>query len=439
MKNVAFYTLGCKVNQYETEAMEEIFEKKGYKVVPFEGKADFYIINTCTVTNLGDRKSRQMIRKAKKNNKDSVIAVVGCYAQVAPDEVLNIEEVDVVVGTSERNSIVELCEIAAQKKEKIKVVKNIMEENSFEELKIENIKSRTRAYIKIQDGCNQYCTYCIIPYARGPIRSRNLESIIREGKRLSETGFKEIILTGIHVASYGKDLENTSLIDVIEEINRIQGIERIRLSSLEPTLITEEFMMRLSQLDKVCDHFHLSLQSGSDSVLKRMNRKYTTKEYKDIVDRIRKYMPYAGITTDIIVGFPQETEEEFMETYNFAKNIGFSRVHVFKYSPRRGTPAAKFKNQIHGNTKNRRSQKLIELGDRLTKEFNKNFIGNTLDVLFEEESNEKEGYIEGYTTNYIRTLTKINDNDKYDLRGQILPVKIKGLSGEFLIGEIEEF
>ena len=255
MKNVAFHTLGCKVNQYETEAMEEMFEKKGYKVVPFEEKADFYIINTCTVTNLGDRKSRQMIRKAKKNNKDSVIAVVGCYAQVAPDEVLNIEEVDVVIGTSERNRIVELCEIAAQKKGKIKVVKNIMEEDSFEELKIENIKSRTRAYIKIQDGCNQYCTYCIIPYARGPIRSRNLESIIREGKRLSKAGFKEIILTGIHVASYGKDLGDTSLIDVIEEINKIQGIERIRLSSLEPTLITEEFMMRLSQLNKVCDHF----------------------------------------------------------------------------------------------------------------------------------------------------------------------------------------
>lgn len=435
MKTVAFYTLGCKVNQYETEAMEELFETNGYKIVSTDEVADVYVINTCTVTNLGDRKSRQVIRRAKRLNEDSTIAVVGCYSQVAPEEVFSIEGVDVVIGTTDRNRIVELCEEAKENKSRINAVKDLKEIKDFEELNIDEIKSRTRAYIKIQEGCNQFCTYCIIPYARGPIRSRNLESIIEESNRLAKAGFKEIILTGIHVASYGKEKGETNLLDVIKEVSKVEGLQRIRLSSIEPTLITEEFMKSIVQLPKVCDHFHLSLQSGSDTILKKMNRKYTTSQYREIVDIIRKYMPHAGITTDIIVGFPGETEEEFNETYNFVKEIGFSRIHVFKYSPRKGTPASKFKNQILGNIKHERSEKLIELGNSLTREFNRKFIGETLEVLFEEEHEGDSSFIEGYTTNYIRVLSKHD----VSIKGEIVPIKMIELYNENLIGEIKEF
>jgi len=431
MMKVAFYTLGCKVNQYETEAMEEMFRKRGYEVVSFEEKADIYIINTCTVTNLGDRKSRQFIRRAKKLNKNSIVAAVGCYSQIAPDEVENIEGVDIVIGTTDKEKIVDLCEEVKQKRRKINVVRNIKYHKQFDNLSIDNLESRTRAYMKIQDGCNQYCSYCIIPYARGPIRSRKLEDILDEAEKLAKANFKEIILTGIHVASYGKDLKNLSLLDVINEVSKIEGIERIRLSSIEPTFIDEEFMTNVVDNKKFCDHFHLSLQSGSNSVLKRMNRKYTTEEYKNIVNLIRRYMPNAGITTDIIVGFPGETEEEFQETYDFVKNIGFSRIHVFKYSPRKGTPASKFDSQVHGSVKHQRSEKLIELGNQLANRFMDQFIGNRMEVLFEEN---KDGYYEGYTTNYIRVKAKSSK----DIQGEILPVKIKERENDILIGEIEE-
>ncbi len=431
MMKVAFYTLGCKVNQYETEAMEEMFRKRGYEVVSFEKKADIYIINTCTVTNLGDRKSRQFIRRAKKLNKNSIVAAVGCYSQIAPDEVENIEGVDIVIGTTDKEKIVDLCEEVKQKRRKINVVRNIKYHKQFDNLSIDNLESRTRAYMKIQDGCNQYCSYCIIPYARGPIRSRKLEDILDEAEKLAKANFKEIILTGIHVASYGKDLKNLSLLDVINEVSKIEGIERIRLSSIEPTFIDEEFMTNVVDNKKFCDHFHLSLQSGSNSVLKRMNRKYTTEEYKNIVNLIRKYMPNAGITTDIIVGFPGETEGEFQETYDFVKDIGFSRIHVFKYSPRKGTPASKFDNQIHGSVKHYRSEKLIELGNQLANRFMDQFVGNRMEVLFEEN---KDGYCEGYTTNYIRVKAKSSK----DIQGEILPVKIKVRENDILIGEIEE-
>lgn len=436
MKKVAFYTLGCKVNQYETEVMEEKFEKKGYKVVNPEEKADIYVINTCTVTNLGDRKSRQFIRRAKKNNKNAVIAVVGCYAQVSPKEVSNIKEVDVIMGTKNKNNIVDLCEKAMFEKVRINAVDNISDLREFEEMSIENNKFKTRAYIKIQEGCNRYCSYCIIPYARGPIRSRSLDNIILEAEKLAHNGYKEIVLTGIHIASYGLDLGTIRLIDVIEKINLISGIERIRLGSLEPTLVDKNFLDRLVKLDKVCDHFHLSLQSGSNSVLKRMNRKYTTEQYSEIVDLIRKYMPESGITTDIIVGFPGETDEEFEDTYRFIKKIGFSKIHVFKYSPRKGTPAAMFKNQIGGNIKNARSKSLIDLGHNLTVSFNKKYVGRLLDVLLEKKV-EYEGsiYMEGYTSNYIRVLTRASNK----LKGNIVPVKITSLKDENLIGEIEDF
>ncbi|NLW41390.1 MAG: tRNA (N(6)-L-threonylcarbamoyladenosine(37)-C(2))-methylthiotransferase MtaB [Tissierellia bacterium] len=432
MKRVAFYTLGCKVNQYETEAMEELFKNRGYEIVSNREEADIYIINTCTVTNLGDRKSRQFIRRAKKMNEDSIIAAVGCYSQVAPEEVEAIDGVDIVVGTTDRNRIVDLCEEAKSKNKKINVVKDIKYHKEFEPLNISDLPYKTRAYIKIQEGCNQFCSYCIIPYARGPIRSRDLEDIIMEAKRLAKAGFKEIILTGIHVTSYGKDLKGLSLTDVIEEVAKIDGIERIRLSSIEPTFVDKDFLERVVKTGKLCDHFHLSLQSGSDSVLKRMNRKYTTKEYRDIVKLIREYMPEAGITTDIIVGFPGETDEEFEESYRFVEDIRFSRIHVFKYSPRKGTPASQFKEQIPGDIKQIRSDRLIRLGDELMEEFHKAFIGRTLELLLEEE---KDGFIEGYTTNYIRVKVKGHN----DLQGKILPVRISGQEEDFLIGEIEEF
>lgn len=431
MKKVAFYTLGCKVNQYETEAMEEMFEKRGYKIVNSDEKADIYVINTCTVTNLGDRKSRQFIRRAKKLNQDSIIVAVGCYSQVAPEEVEKIDEVDIIIGTTDRHKIVDLCEEFELNNKKINIVKDLKGHKDFEELNIVDVKSKTRAYIKIQDGCNQFCSYCIIPYARGPIRSRELKDIIEEMERLAKTGFKEVVLTGIHVASYGKDLKDIGLLTVIEEVSKIEGIERIRLSSMEPTFIDRKFMEKAVEVNKLCHHFHLSLQSGSDTVLKRMNRKYSTSEYREIVELIREYMPDAGITTDIIVGFPGETDEEFEETYNFVKEIGFSRIHVFKYSPRKGTPASKMKGQIHGSIKSMRSERLIHLGESLMRDFNRRHIGRKVDVLFEEE---KDGFMEGYTTNYIR----VKVNAKEDLKGKILPVKINGLEDDFLIGKIEE-
>ncbi|HHY91013.1 MAG TPA: tRNA (N(6)-L-threonylcarbamoyladenosine(37)-C(2))-methylthiotransferase MtaB, partial [Clostridiales bacterium] len=317
METVAFYTLGCKVNQYETEAMKELFEKAGYTIVEAEGKADVYVINTCTVTNLGDRKSRQFIRRAKRNNPESIIAVVGCYAQIAPEEVLSIEGVNLILGTKDRNRIVEYVEQAKKSRGKINVVEDIMKADEFEEMPIEKMQGKTRAYLKIQEGCNQYCSYCIIPYARGPIRSRKLEDIVHEVRRLEQHGFKEIVLTGIHIASYGKDLGKNTLLDVIRSVHNAEGIQRIRLSSIEPTIMTEAFVEELSKLEKVCPHFHLSLQSGCDETLKRMNRKYTTDEYRRVVHRLRKIWPDVSITTDIMVGFPGETEEEFEKTMDF--------------------------------------------------------------------------------------------------------------------------
>lgn len=428
-KTVAIYTLGCKVNQYETEAMTELFLKAGYSIVNHEEFADIYVINTCTVTNLSDKKSRQFIRRSKNKNSEAIIAVVGCYSQVAPDEISAIEEVDIILGTDNRNKIVELCEEFKSERKKVNLVSDIMKVREFEDLEIEDVEGKTRAFLKVQDGCNQYCSYCIIPYARGSIRSRKIESIVEEVSRLSDAGFKEVVLTGIHIASYGKDLGDGRLIDLIEKIHEVDGIERIRLGSLEPTLVTDEFMTRLSRLNKVCNHFHLSLQSGSDTVLKRMNRRYTTDEYRKIVEIIRHYMNDVAFTTDIIVGFPEETEDEFRETYDFVEEIGFSKVHVFQYSPRKGTPAAELK-QLNGTIKHDRSKRLIELSEKLSKEFNEKFIGKTLDVLFEEESKYKAHHIEGYTTNYIRVIAL----EDFSLIGKIEPVKIEAIKDESLIG-----
>lgn len=409
MKKVKFSTLGCKVNQYETEAMAELFVKKGYEITD-DYNCDVFVLNTCTVTNLSDRKSRQQISKIRSENSNAVIAVVGCYSQVSPDEIENIQGVNVILGTKYRKEIVELCELAKSSNKIINKVENIGKNKEFEELTINTEHSMTRAYIKIQEGCSQFCSYCIIPYARGPIRSRNIRDIVLEAKRLADNGFKEIVLTGIHVASYGKDFDNKDigLIDVIEDIANIDKIKRIRLSSLEPRIVDKKFLDRLSQVEQFCDHFHLSLQSGSDSILQSMNRKYDTHLYERTINLIREYYPNAAITTDIIVGFPGETDEDFEQTLNFVDKIKFSKIHVFKYSNRKGTVASKMKNQIPGLVKKERSQRLIEKSKYYTDKLLDNMLNQPIKVLF--ESKNDNGFIKGYTTNYIRVKRQYNPN-----------------------------
>ena len=368
MKKVAFYTLGCKVNQYETEAMLEMFEKKGYTNVGSEEYADVYVINTCTVTHMSDRKSRQYIRRVKKKNPKSIIAVVGCYSQVSPEEILEIEDVNLVMGTNDRRTIVDRIE-ELDSNSKLSTVDDIMKVREFESIEISQNNGKTRAFIKIQDGCDRYCTYCIIPYARGRIRSRNIDEIREEIITLANNGYKEVVLTGIHVASYGKDLkEDIGILDVIKAVNDIDGIERIRLSSVEPVLFTDEFIDEICKIDKLVPHFHLSLQSGTDSTLKRMNRRYTAAEYKRTVDTLRDRIKDVMLTTDVIVGFPGETNEDFSETLRFLKEIKLMHMHVFKYSPRKGTPAASMKDQVDPQAKQFRSDALLNLSKKNFKE-----------------------------------------------------------------------
>lgn len=432
MKRAAFYTLGCKVNQYETEAMIESFEKSGYEIVDYSEYADVYIINTCTVTNMGDRKSRQIIRKARDRNPEALVAVVGCYSQIAPGEVLEIPEVSLVVGTDERSRIVELVEYAMEKKEKLNMVSDIMKVREFEDMPIKNYKNRTRAFLKIQEGCDQYCTYCIIPYARGHIRSRKPDSIMAEVKELAESGFREIVLTGIHVASYGKDLGNTSLIDIIENVHKIDGIQRIRMSSVDPGIMTDRFIERLSRLPKICRHFHLSLQSGCDETLKRMNRKYTTGEYRSIVAKLREVFADVAITTDLIVGFPGETEEEFQKTVDFIEEIAFSSMHVFKYSQRSGTPAAKYSNQIKPQVKDARSKVVTAIARKNEEKFKKAFIGRSIPVLYEHAIDDGQLLFEGLTDNYIRVVSESQE----DIKGKIIETALMELKEDYMVGRI---
>ncbi len=406
MKKAAFYTLGCKVNQYETQSMIERFSKAGYEVVDFDQPADVYVINTCTVTNFGDRKSRQIIRRARRNNPEAIIAVTGCYSQVSPEEVEGIEGVDIITGTGDRSAVLELVD-SVGKRRRIRRVGNVMGLREFEDTGCISFNERTRAFIKIQEGCDNFCSYCIIPYARGPVRSRKKENIIQEVNLLAANGFKEVVLTGIHLTSYGKDLDNVSLIEVIEEINRIPAIRRIRLGSLEPNFITHELVNKMRSFEKLCPHFHISLQSGSDTVLRRMNRKYTPGEYRGIIEIIRESFPDVSITTDVMVGFPGETPKEFQETYDFLNRISLTKLHVFKYSPRKGTPAASFPGQIDAGTKEERSNLLLELSDKKQLEFNSKFLGRTMEVLFEQESDYGKGYLEGHTENFIRVAASI--------------------------------
>lgn len=429
MKKVAFYTLGCKVNQYETEAMLELFEKEGYEKAETEDYADVYVINTCTVTHMSDRKSRQYIRRMKKKNPDAIIAVVGCYSQVSPEEILSIDEVNLVMGTNDRKKIVEeVKKIDASRK--VSTVDDIMKVKAFEEIEINKTNGKTRAFMKIQDGCDRYCSYCIIPYARGRVRSRDLESIVKEVENLASNGYKEVVLTGIHVASYGKDIKDSDikLLDVIKQINDIDGIERIRLSSVEPILFTDEFVEAVSTMDKVCPHYHLSLQSGCDETLKRMRRRYTTEEYKAIVDRLRAAVPNVSITTDVIVGFPGETNEEFDKTYEFLKDIELTHMHVFKYSPRKGTPAATMENQVDPSTKHDRSEKLLQLNEENFNKFGQKMLDKEFNVLFEQKVGDNK--YEGLTENYVKVIVE-SDND---ISEQILKVKIKDVKNEFLEG-----
>lgn len=430
MKKVASHALGCKVNQYESEAIAELFAQKGYEIVDIDEWADIYIINTCTVTNFGDKKSRQLIRKVKRQNPEAVVAAIGCYAQTAPDEIKNIEGVNLIIGTKGRKDIVDLVESYVPEMGVVSTVGQIAKEREFEHLTISKLADRTRAYLKIQDGCSQFCSYCIIPYARGPIRSRDPEDIMDEVKVLAENGFKEIILTGIHVASYGKDLKGVTLLDVIKRVQEQEGIERIRFSSVEPNIVTEEFASELSKLDKVCDHFHLSLQSGCDRTLKRMNRKYDAAGYERAVEILRKYFPNVAITTDIIAGFPDETDEDFEKSLEFAKKIGFSKIHAFPYSPKRGTPAAVMPNQILNAVKNERTSRLIEASDRMADEFIKSFEGRAMPVLYEREI--EHNIYEGYTTNYIRVLSESSEN----IKNKILDTEIVSSEDEKAIGRI---
>lgn len=428
-KKVAFCSLGCKVNQYETNAMAQKFVANGYEIVEFDEYADVYIVNTCTVTNIADRKSRQMLRRAKEINKDATLVACGCYAQVAKKELKKIPEIDLIIGNNEKNDIISIIENHIAQKGTEDIVSDVMYKLDYVELGTTTYTEKTRAVIKIQDGCDRFCSYCLIPYARGHIRSRKIENVIEEIKKVVEEGINEVVITGIHIASYGRDFkgENIGLIDLLEEINKIKGLHRIRLGSIEPTIITEEFVKRLSKLDKICDHFHLSLQSGCTETLKRMNRRYTTEEFKEVTKRLRTKFPNAALTTDIIVGFPGETEEEFNMTYEFLKEIAFYKMHVFKYSQRKGTKAAVMPNQIDGKVKEERSKKLIELSNENEYNYNKKYIGREVEVLFEEREGE---YLKGHTTNYIVVKHK---TDKDDLINKIAKVRVSEAKQDCLI------
>lgn len=434
MKKAALHNLGCKVNAYETEAMQHLLEEAGYEIVPFTQKADVYVINTCSVTNMADRKSRQMLHKAKKNNPDSIVVAAGCYVQTSEKEVLNDLSVDIVIGNDRKHDLVRLLDEYSLDSVNDTVDDINDGKHDFEELFIDQTKEHTRAFIKVQDGCNQFCSYCIIPYARGRVRSRRFENVIAEVERLAANGFKEVVLTGIHLSSYGVDFEEaTGLLELIQAVNAVKGIERIRLGSLEPKIVTEHFASELSKLDKICPHFHLSLQSGCDATLKRMNRKYTTKEYERGCELLRKYFVHPAITTDVIVGFPGETEEEFEQTKAYLEHIHFYEMHIFKYSKRKGTRAAVMPDQIDEQVKATRSEKLIALGHDMSKEFRKFYIGKNEEVLFEEKAviGDKE-YFVGYTKEYVKVAKETAEN----LENQIVSGRISGmLTDEILLFE----
>ncbi len=429
MKTAAFYTLGCKVNQYETEAVSERFADNGYTIVPFNEKADYYIINTCSVTSMSDRKSRQVIRRAKKTNPDAVIAVMGCYSQTAPDEVLDIDGVNLVLGTKDKGSVIRLIETLSPS-DKLNAVTSVKDNRIFEDLTVRRCADRTRAYIKIQDGCSQFCSYCIIPYARGPVRSRRESEILDEVRTLAQAGYKEVILTGIHAASYGCDMDDTSLEQLLNKIDDIDGIVRVRLSSIEPMTLNREFVDKIKNCKKLCPHFHISLQSGCDRTLKSMNRHYTTAQFKEVVDGLREVFPDCAITTDIMTGFAGETDEDFNETLKFVKDIAFAEAHVFQYSQRRGTPAAKRPNQVAPEVKEARSKAIIEITSKSQEEFLNSHLGRTMDILY--ETTVKDGCWEGKTANYITVHAKSDT----DISGMFRKTLLEKAENGIIFGKI---
>lgn len=411
MRKAALHNLGCKVNSYETEAMQQMLEQAGYTIVPFHEEADVYIINTCSVTNMADRKSRQMIHRAKKQNRNAIIVAAGCYVQTAAERGVLDDTIDIIIGNNKKHELIQRLDQYFEKEEQVQAVLDINDKREeYEELSLSRTAEHTRAFIKVQDGCNQFCSYCIIPYARGRVRSRKAEDVLKEINGLAQNGYREVVLTGIHLSSYGVDIED-SLTHLIEKVHEIDGIQRIRLGSLEPKIVTEEFAERLSKLPKICPHFHLSLQSGCDATLKRMNRKYNTQEYEAGCDILRKYFEHPAITTDVIVGFPQESEEEFETTKRYLEKIHFYEMHIFKYSKREGTKAAVMEGQIPEQTKTARSNELLALEQVMSEQFRDYYLGKDTEILAEEEVMiDGENYYVGFTKEYVKAAVKSKEN-----------------------------
>lgn len=434
VRRVAFATLGCKVNQYDTEQMLTLFRRSGYQVVAFDEPADIYVINTCTVTGRGAAKSRQLIRNAIRRSPFSVVAVAGCYPQTSPGEVAAIPGVSVVIGTQDRDRIVELCEAAAGQEAPIRAVNNVWLAREFEDIPIATFFHGTRAVVKVQDGCNVFCTFCIIPYARGKPRSREPQSVLAEVEQLAGQGYREVVLTGIHVGSYGKDVQyRFTLEGLVEQVAAVPGIDRVRLSSIEPGHVTDRLVELMASHPRICRHLHLSLQSGAEGVLRRMKRAYTADEFRRKVEKIKALMPDCGLTTDVIVGFPGETEAEHRESLAFVREMGFSRLHVFPFSPRTGTPAATMAGQVPRPVREQRTHEMIALGDDLARQFHRRFLGQTLAVLAEEEAETEAGWLEGYTQNYIRVRFPAGD----ELRNTLIPVRLTHATPEICQGEMD--
>lgn len=437
MPSVAFYTLGCKVNHYETEAIWQLFKENGYERKDFETRADVYIINTCTVTNTGDKKSRQIIRRAVRKNPDAVICVTGCYAQTSPAEILAIPGVDIVIGTQDRAKVLDFIEQYKEERQPINAVGNIMKNRVFEEMDVPSFTDRTRASLKIQEGCNNFCTFCIIPWARGLMRSRDPQEVIHQAQQLVDAGYKEIVLTGIHTGGYGSDLKDYNLANLLRDLEaNVKGLKRVRISSIEASQITDEVIEVINDSKIVVRHLHIPLQSGSDSVLKRMRRKYSMEFFAQRLNRLKEALPGLAVTSDVIVGFPGETEEEFMETYNFIKEHKFSELHVFPYSKRTGTPAARMEDQVDEEVKNDRVHRLITLSDQLAKEYSSQFEGEILEVIPEDKYSEDPAgdHYEGYSDNYLRVVFKGNE----DMLGKIVRVKITKAGYPYNEGQVIE-
>jgi threonylcarbamoyladenosine tRNA methylthiotransferase MtaB len=435
MPSVAFHTLGCKVNFYETEGIWQLFKNEGYEQVDFEQTADVYLINTCTVTNTGDKKSRQVIRRAVRRNPDAIIAVSGCYAQTSPAEVAAIPGVDIVIGTQDRDKIMPLIKRFQLERLPINAVRNIMKTREFEELDVPGFSDHTRAFLKIQEGCNNFCTFCIIPWSRGLLRSRIPENVLQQARQLVDAGYQEIVLTGIHTGGYGEDLQDYSLAKLLWDLDKIEGLKRLRISSIEASQITEEVLAVLKGSTKMCRHFHIPLQAGDDEILHRMRRKYTTEEFARKIELIHEIMPDAAITTDVIVGFPGETEEMYLNGYHFMERMRFAEMHVFPYSKRTGTPAARMEDQVDEEVKNRRVHELIQLSEKMQLAYAAPFVGDVLEVIPEKPSKEmlNQGLIAGFSDNYLQVIFSGTD----EMVGQIIKVKIKeagvkACKGEFV-------